>query len=53
MRDTTRARAFLREIGGVAGSTFPVSGPRAMELLAVGADPGWSAIVILPRAVGA
>ena len=51
VRDTARTRAFLREIGEVVGSTFPVSGPRASELLAVGADPGGSAIIVLPRRV--
>jgi transcriptional regulator with XRE-family HTH domain len=49
LRDTRQARAFLHEIEGVAGSTFPVAGARALELLGVGADPGGSAIIVLPR----
>jgi transcriptional regulator with XRE-family HTH domain len=49
VRDTRQTRAFLREIAAVAGSTFPVPGARALELLRVGADPGGSAIIVLPR----
>lgn len=49
VRDTHQTRAFLREIGDVAGSRFPVAGPRALELLGVGADPGGSAIIVMPR----
>lgn len=49
LRDTRQTRAFLREIEGVIGSTFPVAGSRALELLGVGADPGGSAIIVLPR----
>lgn len=49
VRDTHRTKAFLREIVDVVGSTYPVSGPRALELLAVGADPGGNAIITLPR----
>lgn len=47
--DTLRTRTFLREIDDIVGSTFPVPGSRALELLAVGADPGGSAIIVLPR----
>ena len=49
VRDTRQSRAFMREIEGVAGSAFPVSDPRALELLGVGADPGGGAIIVLPR----
>jgi hypothetical protein len=49
LRDSRQVRLFLREIEGVIGSTFPVPGPRALELLGVGADPGGSAIIVLPR----
>lgn len=49
LRDTRQSRSFLREIADVAGSNFPVAGARAMELLGVGADPGGSAIVMLPN----
>ena len=52
LRDTRQTRAFLREIGGLVGSTFPVAGSRALELLGVGADPGGSAIIVLPRRPG-
>lgn len=50
VRDTRRTREFLREITAVAGSTFPIPGARAVELLRVGVDPGGSAIIMLPRA---
>ncbi|HEY8636143.1 MAG TPA: helix-turn-helix domain-containing protein [Candidatus Limnocylindrales bacterium] len=49
VRDTAQTRAFLREIQPVVGATFPISGMRAQELLRVGANPGGSAIVVLPR----
>ena len=49
LRDTRQSRAFLREIEGLVGSAFPVAGARALELLGVGANPGGSAIVMLPR----
>lgn len=48
LRDTRRSRAFLREIKGVTGSSFPVAGSRALELLRVGADSGGNAIIVLP-----
>jgi len=50
--DTRQARAFLREIDEAARSFFPVPGARALELLRAGADPGGSAIIILPRVRG-
>lgn len=49
VRNTNQARTFLREIESVVGSMFPVTGHRALELLAVGEDPGGSSIVMLPR----
>lgn len=49
LRDTRQVRSFLGEIEGVIGSTFPVPGSRALELLGVGADPGGSSIIVLPR----
>ena len=49
LRETRQVRAFLREIADVAGTTFPIAGTRALELPGVGADPGSSAIVVLPR----
>jgi transcriptional regulator with XRE-family HTH domain len=52
LRDTHQTRVFVREIEPVVGSTFPVSGLRALELLAVGVDPGGSAIIVLPRRAG-
>ena len=51
VRDTSQVAAFLREIRGLVASTFPVEGARALELLRVGADPGGSAIVVLPRRI--
>ena len=50
--DTRQTRTFLREFEGVAGSAFPVAGVRALELLGVGADPGGSAIIVMPRRSG-
>lgn len=49
LRDSRQSRAFLREIAGVAGSAFPVQGPRALERLRAGADPRGSAIVVISR----
>lgn len=49
LRDTRQGRAFLREIADVARSSFPITGTRTLELLSVGADPGGSAIVVLPN----
>ena len=50
--DSRQARTFLHEIDVVAQSSFPVPGARALELLRVGADPGGSALVIVPRSTG-
>lgn len=49
LRATHQSRAFLREVADVAGSSLPVPGARALELLRVGASPGGSAIVMLPK----
>ena len=49
LADTRQARAFTREIHEAARSSFPVPGVRALEFLRVGASPGGSAIVVLPR----
>jgi transcriptional regulator with XRE-family HTH domain len=45
--DTRQARLFRREFAGLLTADFPVSGRRALELLAAGADPGGSAVVVL------
>lgn len=47
--DTRHVRAFLQEFTTIAGSSFPVAGRRALELLGAGIDPGGSAVVVLPR----
>lgn len=46
--DTRRARAFMREAGDYLRPLFPVTGRRALELLAAGADPLGSAIIVIP-----
>jgi transcriptional regulator with XRE-family HTH domain len=46
---TRRVRDFLKVAGSGFLDLFPVPGDRALELLAAGADPGGSAIIILPR----
>jgi hypothetical protein len=46
LSDTRHNRAFLRGAVGLRAS-FPVGGPRAMELLHAGAEPGGDAIVLL------
>jgi transcriptional regulator with XRE-family HTH domain len=45
--DTRSTRTFRRAFTTLLAEDFPVSGRRAMELLAAGADPGGSAIVVL------
>ena len=50
LRDTRQSRIFVREIAEAARSSFPVAGSRALELLRAGADPGGSAIIVLPNA---
>jgi transcriptional regulator with XRE-family HTH domain len=42
-----RTRDFLEAAGADLGSTFPVGGHRALELLAAGVDPGGNAIVVV------
>lgn len=49
MPGTRAARQFLREAGDGFSAMFPVPGPRALELLGVGADPGGSSIIVLPH----
>jgi transcriptional regulator with XRE-family HTH domain len=49
LRDTRQSRIFVREIAEAARSSFPVAGSRALELLGVGADPGGSSIIVLPK----
>lgn len=45
--DSRHNRAFLRASGDALREAFPVPGGRALELLAVGVDPGGSAIIVL------
>lgn len=45
--DTRQTRLFRREFAELLAHDFPVSGRRALELLAAGVDPGGSAIVVL------
>ena len=44
--DTRQARAFRTEFGALVLDDFPGPGRRALELLAAGADPGGSSIVV-------
>lgn len=44
---TRHGRAFLAAAGDLLTPLFPVSGGRALELLAAGVDPGGSAIVVV------
>lgn len=48
LRLSVQTRRFLAEAGELLRSSYPVDGARALELLGVGADPGGSAIVVLP-----
>jgi transcriptional regulator with XRE-family HTH domain len=48
LRLTVQTRRFLAEAGESLRTAYPVNGARALELLGVGADPGGSAIVVLP-----
>jgi transcriptional regulator with XRE-family HTH domain len=47
LADTRHNRAFLRGPGESLKARFPLDGRRALELLAAGADPGASSIVLL------
>jgi transcriptional regulator with XRE-family HTH domain len=47
--DTRQSRLFRREFADLLTADFPLSGTRALELLAAGANPGGNAIVVLPR----
>ena len=49
LRETRRTRLFLREAADELGPSFPIPGSRALELLRAGADPGGSAIILVPR----
>ena len=51
--ESRRVREFLAGARPVLGPDFPVPGPRALELLRAGADPGGSSIIVLdlPRTV--
>jgi transcriptional regulator with XRE-family HTH domain len=44
---TRHTRSFLAAAGDLLAPAFPVPGPRALELLRAGVDPGGSAIVVL------
>lgn len=48
LRRTEQTRRFLNEVGALLHERFPVDGVRALELLRAGADPGGSAIIVLP-----
>lgn len=48
--DSKANRAFVREASVELGSTFPQPGPRAVELLRAGLDPGGNAIIFVRRA---
>ena len=48
LRKTAQARQFVAEASELLRSSFPVDGPRALELLAAGVDPRGSSIIILP-----
>jgi transcriptional regulator with XRE-family HTH domain len=48
LRGTRQTRRFLGEAGDWLRGAFPVDGSRALELLAAGADPGGSSVVVLP-----
>jgi hypothetical protein len=45
--DTKGNRAALRALGAATHGTFPVAGKRALELLAAGANPGGSSLIVL------
>lgn len=52
LRRTVQTRRFLAQATGHLREAFPTQGPRALELLHAGVDPGGSAIVVLPLRVG-
>ena len=47
VRSTRRTKAFLAEASPLLRPNFPVEGSRGLGLLAAGADPGGSAIIVL------
>ena len=48
LRDTRRARLFRQEAAAELGAAFPVPGLDALRRLRVGADPGGSALILIP-----
>jgi transcriptional regulator with XRE-family HTH domain len=48
VRGTRLTRAALRASEAAFGPAFPISGRRALELLAAGVNPGGSAVVVMP-----
>ncbi len=48
LRRTEQTRRFMHAVGGMLAGQFAVEGGRALELLQAGADPGGSAIIVLP-----
>lgn len=49
LRDTRATRAFLRAAADELQPVYPILGRRALELLGAGADPGGSAVILVPR----
>jgi hypothetical protein len=47
LADTRHHRHFLPEEGGSLGPVFELEGREALRRLAVGSDPGGSAVVLL------
>jgi transcriptional regulator with XRE-family HTH domain len=48
LRKTVQTRRFVAASGDLLRSAFPVDGARALELLAAGADPRGSAVIVVP-----
>lgn len=49
LRDTRRARDFMREAADELAVAFTIPGGRAAELLGAGLHPGVSAVILVPR----
>jgi transcriptional regulator with XRE-family HTH domain len=49
LRDSRRSREFIRAAADELTPAFPIAGVRASELLRAGANPGGSALVLVPR----
>jgi hypothetical protein len=47
--NTQHIRVFLQEFIAIAGTSFPIAGRQALDLLGAGLDPGGSAIIVLPQ----